>query len=487
MGFSRETALAVGLLIFNGAGLYLVVRSFWPRGRTRRGGRIASLIAGFLVIGVVLWIGPEVVFDAFRGQVPDNEGVIAVMVIVSSLLVGVALGDYVFARVIPGLGRLVTSTESRNQAVVSLLTIVAGLGLAGAAWAGARLIDPDVGSVVGDSGNLTVELVGEFDLPDEPRDLVFTGSSTGYISFPTSIAYFEVTGSGEDYRLDLTHVVDSAGIDNPRGLSIADRYLFASEQGQPEDDAPQGMYSTSGQVVRFEIADDGTLHDRTVIVEQVPVVSVLHGINGQAVGPDGMVYVSIGGAIRELTPEPPNFEWLGTVLRFDVDGAGPEVYASGLRNVYDLEWDEQGRLWGVDNDGPTFRGYRGEEILQIKEGENYGYPHEGTFVAHQVRTDGPVWAHTGPDVEGTAGIELSQNLGLETGILIGARSLTFLPYFEDDNGIYAGTDFDIQGLEVLFDRQGYFTIVEASDNELLYVGVTGLSLQSNLYLLQVGR
>lgn len=487
MRFTRNTALAVVVLIFIGAGLYLVARSAWPRRDTGQSERIASLIAGLLVTVVVLSIQPKVLLDALAGQVEGMEGVFSIAVIFGSLILGVAIADYLLGRVIPGLARLSTSMEARRRVLRSALIIIAGVALTGSAWVAARVIDPTVGTVVGDSGNLGVELVAEFELPDEPHDLVFTGPTAGYISFPDSIAFFEVVGSGAERSLELTEVVDGAGIDNPRGLEASNGYLFASQQGQAQDDAPEGMYSTRGEVIRFAIAEDGSLSDRTVIIEEVPAVSVLHGINGLAAGPDGLIYLAIGGAMRELTPEPPNFGWLGTILRFDVDGNDIEVYADGLRNVYDLEWDENGRLWGVDNDGPTFRGYRAEEVLQIKEGQNYGYPHEGTYAPYRVRTDGPVWAHTGPDVEGTAGIELSEKLDLGTGILIGARSLTYLPYSEDDSGLYAGTDFDIQGLEVVFDRQGYFTIVEASGEGLLYVGVTGLSLQSNLYLLEVGQ
>ena len=70
--------------------------------------------------------------------------------------------------------------------------------------------------------------------------------------------------------------------------------------------------------------------------------------------------------------------WLGTVLRFHLDAENIEIYANGLRNIYDLEFDDAGPLWGVDNDGPTWRGFRAEEVVQIKEGANYGHPYEGT-------------------------------------------------------------------------------------------------------------
>jgi hypothetical protein len=482
MIFTRETVLSAVVLVFASLGLYLIVLSMLGKSREAKV-RTATAIAGVAILSTIIATRPSTAWDLARFRIEDVSGILAVAVIVGSIVAGVALGDYAFSRIVPGIASWPLWGRRDDDIAEGSMVLVLGLLFAGLGFVSVQTIDPNVQAKVGESG-LQTEVAAEFALPDEPRDLVFTGVNTGFISFPNSIAHFTVTESTNGLTLELEEAVGSNEISNPRGLAINDQYLFVAEQGEPEEDAPTGMFSTNGEVVRFTIGGDQALSNRTVIVDQVPVANVLHGINGMAVSDDGQIYLSIGGTKNPFSPSPPNEEWLGTIIRFDPDGNDLEVFAQGLRNVYDLEFDQQGRLWGVDNDGPTVRDYRAEEIIQIKEGEHYGYPVEGTFGNH-VRTDEPVWAYTGHDVEGSAGIELTERLGLQSGLLIGSRTLIFFEYGEDENGIYASTDVDVQGNPTVFERQGYFTIVEASDSGLLYVGVAGLSLQDNLYLLRL--
>jgi glucose/arabinose dehydrogenase len=114
-----------------------------------------------------------------------------------------------------------------------------------------------------------------------------------------------------------------------------------------------------------------------------------------AVGPDGNVYVSVGGdcnACREEDSED------ATLLRLTPDGAAadnppnpkhpvlaqdplasvsPRVFASGLREMLGFDWDPlTGTLWGADNgteglgtDSPP------EEINLLAGGKSYGWPY----------------------------------------------------------------------------------------------------------------
>ena len=104
----------------------------------------------------------------------------------------------------------------------------------------------------------------------------------------------------------------------------------------------------------------------------------------------------------------PNFELLGTVLSLRPDGGDVRVVADGLRNVYDLAFDDAGRLYGVDNDGQTAGGWRREELLQIHQGDDFGYPSDGTFGPYTRRTAPPLWVL---ETTGSAGIEWVQSGG----------------------------------------------------------------------------
>ena len=93
-------------------------------------------------------------------------------------------------------------------------------------------------------------------------------------------------------------------------------------------------------------------------------------------GPDGMLYVTVGDASDTGTSQnvdSPN----GKILRIDPDGSipadnpfpGSPVYSLGHRNPQGLAWDASGRLWAAEFGQNTW-----DEINLIEPGGNYGWP-----------------------------------------------------------------------------------------------------------------
>ncbi len=147
------------------------------------------------------------------------------------------------------------------------------------------------------------------------------------------------------------------GLDQPLGLAFG----------------PEGrLYvSTRGQVSILVDRDGDDVSDYEVGI----IVGLPHGLhqnNGIAFGPDGMLYVTNGSTCNVCDEENRRS---AAILRADPDGNGLEVFASGLRNPYDLAFGPDGQLWATDNgpDPPKVVG-AADELNLIIEGEHYGWP-----------------------------------------------------------------------------------------------------------------
>ena len=61
--------------------------------------------------------------------------------------------------------------------------------------------------------------------------------------------------------------------------------------------------------------------------------------------------------------------------RYNIDGSGGELIASGLRNTVGFTWDPAGELWGTDNGRDNIGDdLPPDEVNIITPGKNYGWP-----------------------------------------------------------------------------------------------------------------
>jgi len=92
-----------------------------------------------------------------------------------------------------------------------------------------------------------------------------------------------------------------------------------------------------------------------------------------ALGPDGRIYVSVGSSCNVCRESDPR---RAAVLRYNADGSGEEIFASGLRNAVGLAFQPgTGRLWATVNE----RDWRGDDVppdyvTEVKEGTFHGWP-----------------------------------------------------------------------------------------------------------------
>ncbi|MCH2161010.1 MAG: PQQ-dependent sugar dehydrogenase [Phycisphaerales bacterium] len=163
-----------------------------------------------------------------------------------------------------------------------------------------------------------------------------------------------------------------------------------------EDNAFYLYYTASNPrrmvLSRFKIVDGkGDPNSEEVLLE-IPQPYGNHNGGTVLFGPDEMLYLSIGdgGAANDPHGHGQNLKTLlGTVIRIDpssstaerpygipednpftkVDGARPEIWAFGLRNIWRMHFDRKtGTLWAGDV-GQN----RWEEIDIIEKGGNYGW------------------------------------------------------------------------------------------------------------------
>jgi hypothetical protein len=238
------------------------------------------------------------------------------------------------------------------------------------------------------------------------------------IEWVDGFAYATV-GEGQLLRLtldgDRVHTeVLADGLEFPRGLAVAGDTLYVAELGDLpcEDPVPrckgeqlghprvadgerQLLRDSSGRIVAFPISAEG-LGDPEVLVEGLHFVNTDHGLNDLDLGPDGMLYLAVGNLDRLAwddggdMPIGPETQRIGSILRIDPANGAVDVFATGIRNVFALDFDG-GSLWGVDNDGPGRGPWRFEELIRFEEGLDYGFPDDGTVGPYTRRTGFAEW------------------------------------------------------------------------------------------------
>lgn len=99
-----------------------------------------------------------------------------------------------------------------------------------------------------------------------------------------------------------------------------------------------------------------------------------HGMSGAMLGPDGKMYYSmgdIGTNVTDSTGKNWRYPNQGVIVRSEVDGSNFEVFAAGLRNIYEFSFDKYGNFISVDNDGDHVGEY--ERVVHLIEGSDTGW------------------------------------------------------------------------------------------------------------------
>jgi Raf kinase inhibitor-like YbhB/YbcL family protein len=130
--------------------------------------------------------------------------------------------------------------------------------------------------------------------------------------------------------------------------------------------------ATVHEIFKADVQPDGTFGPLAMFIHDLPDAGQ-HNTRTVQIGPDDMMYISIGSTCNECNePNPEN----ATILRASLDGKSRSIFASGLRDTVSWGWQPQtGDLWGMDN-GIDALGdeLQPEELNHIEKGKRYGWP-----------------------------------------------------------------------------------------------------------------
>ncbi|MBS0266527.1 MAG: CotH kinase family protein [Planctomycetes bacterium] len=155
-----------------------------------------------------------------------------------------------------------------------------------------------------------------------------------------------------------------AKVDHPRGLIYADRSLWVLHGASLSvfRDGGQGAATASEELVTGLTSD---------MLEQR---GGDHATNGIRLGYDGWIYIAVGdyGCPQARAKDGSHVAIRGGILRVRPDGTELEVYATGLRNPFDIAIDPFMNLFTRDNDDNRAGGWD-IRVTQLFQGAYYGY------------------------------------------------------------------------------------------------------------------
>ena len=188
-----------------------------------------------------------------------------------------------------------------------------------------------------------------------PTSLAFAPDGTLYVSTENGLV-LRLTDADSDGKAESARPLDQSFV-LPLGLAFHDGALYISSRGRVH--------------TLRDTDDDGEFDEFEEIISGLPVVGG-HQNNGLAFGPDGKLYMNLGSTCNACVEQD---ERNATIMRFNADGTEGMVYASGLRNVYDLAFHpEDGTLLAADNGRDDRPNLVPEELNLIVEGGDYGWP-----------------------------------------------------------------------------------------------------------------
>ncbi len=193
-----------------------------------------------------------------------------------------------------------------------------------------------------------------------PTALAFGPDGRLYVASTNQVVYALADRDGDRRAEERT--VFARGVPIPLGLLwIEDRLYISYNDGG------------DGRVAYVRDTDgNGVAEALNPVITGLPS-SGRHQNDGMALGADGYIYLGMGSTC-DACREPDSRS--ASILRFRPDGSRLSVFATGLRNPYDVAFNAAGDLFATDNGRDDLgEAVPLEELNHIVNGGDYGYPH----------------------------------------------------------------------------------------------------------------
>ncbi|UCB44719.1 MAG: sorbosone dehydrogenase family protein [Spirochaetota bacterium] len=108
------------------------------------------------------------------------------------------------------------------------------------------------------------------------------------------------------------------------------------------------LVSAVSRVIKFEDIEDRLENPpKSIILNDTLPKERHHGWKFIKVGPDKKLYVPVGAPCNVCLRKDKRF---ATIMRMNIDGSNPEIFAEGVRNTVGFDWHpETQELWFTDN------------------------------------------------------------------------------------------------------------------------------------------
>ncbi|SVA22571.1 uncharacterized protein METZ01_LOCUS75425 [marine metagenome] len=189
---------------------------------------------------------------------------------------------------------------------------------------------------------------------DGPRFMRFSPDGFLLVASPKQKSIFLIETEGRNRGAQKIVIQD---LNRPHSLDFFENKIYIAEQdGILVADWKNGEITGSPKRIISGLTENGNHRSKTV-----------------RIGPDKHIYVSMGSTCNVCLEEDHR---RGAMMRFNLDGSEPEIYAFGLRNSVGFDWAPfDGAIYATDN-GRDLLGdnFPPCELNKLERGGFYGWP-----------------------------------------------------------------------------------------------------------------